>query len=309
MHLTPEEKDECKDLAQKKLLNIRFHPKYPNVACLKYSRRAFWSNAWDEHPILLRTRGLVVDWFSGRIIAEPFTKVFNYGEKEFTKTMFRDDELVVAVEKVNGFLAVATYDPIIGDFFFSTSGTFDSEYADLARKWIDNPEIHYALMRNSKLTFMFEICDPSDPHIVPEQIGAHFIGAKGKETGKQLGESHLDVIHLECSMTTHRPDWKFMTFADVKKSASTTHKEGFMVYDVPQKKGLKIKSPYYLSHKFLSRSKKKLEPLWTSPEQFQIDDDFVWLAQKIKDEFPTFEDWVALDEQQRLGVIRSYYQD
>ncbi len=49
----------------------------------------------------------------------------------------------------------------------------------------------------AKATFLFEICDPSDPHIVAEDAGAYLIGVRIQNpdgTSFMLPEGALDGI-------------------------------------------------------------------------------------------------------------------
>jgi hypothetical protein len=149
-------------------VSIRVSMRYPRLRVIKYKNRVFYDNLWT--PELREMRGLVVDedW---NIIVRPFTKVFNRFENGMD---FPLDKPVVSVRKINGFMAAITHDADHG-VVVSTTGSLDSPFVAMAEE--------YLLPLKDKLpigvTYLFEIVDPRDPHIVEETQGAYLIGARG----------------------------------------------------------------------------------------------------------------------------------
>src|SRR5574343_866850 len=140
----------------------------------KYHRKVFYDNLWHIDERLLECRGIIIDK-DRMIVQRPFKKVFNYGEN---KTLVPHDKEVIAVRKVNGFMC-AVSDVV------STTGSTTSKFVDIAKKYVHEvPSSH---------TWLFEICDESDPHIISEQYGAYLIGARDKVNGSLLSEAMLDL--------------------------------------------------------------------------------------------------------------------
>ena len=277
---------------------------FAGLSVLKYHGRVFWDNLWKRDPRLLDCRGIVVDQ-KGNVILHHFTKIFNRGEN---KTDVDPNQIVIEVQKVNGFMAGATV--YNGKWLVSTTGTLDSDYARLAKTVINfdqNPQLV-----NSKtwqgLDLMFEICDPSDPHIVYEEPGAYLIGARVKDTGQMLSESALDGL---CLPTWKRPAWRKCHFSDVLSASQTCKHEGFVVRDPESGELLlKIKSPHYLAKKFFMRGGiTKCNLIWdTDRVKKSVDEEYYPLLDYIRENY-TKDAWVAIVEQDRRTIIENFLGD
>ncbi len=217
---------------------------------VKYSNKAFYDSAWNEYPQLLQARGHIFDKKTGDIIVRPFDKVFNYRQEEAGAEVHPDD-MVVAVEKINGFLGVATVLPT-GVVIYSTTGTTSSDYAKLVRKHVSG-KMEGWFMESVHKTFLFEICDPSDPHIIPEEEGAYLIGVRDVDTGHSYTEDILDLQAI--AMGFKRPYWEFTTMEEVVSQAEDCQIEGYMVKTLDENEDYvcKLKSPYYSFIKTLAR--------------------------------------------------------
>lgn len=251
----------------------------------KYSRKVFYKNLWDEE--LVEYRGLVLD-MEDNIVSYPFTKIFNLGENGTTVPA---DMNVVCPRKVNGFMGVATWHN--GELLVSTSGTLDSDFVSLAEfKLRKQGRIEALCIDNPDYTFMFEITDPSDPHIVPEESGAWLIGARLKVLHSEL----LQEQHLESLADSYgflRPEIWRGTF---KYLPLNVKHEGWMVRCASTGETLcKIKSQYYKFTKFWMRSKKAYKIQ-------DVEEEFFPLVEKIRAEY-TEECWAALDQQERRKFI------
>lgn len=272
--------------------------KYEGLSVLKYHRKVFYNNLWHLDGRLLECRGTVVDkdW---NVIVLPFKKVFNYGENGTTVDPERE---VIIPEKINGFMAAATMTGKYG-LIISTTGTLDSEYAGLARKWIEKLNTGYMVVG---LTYLFKICDSCDPHIVEEKEGAYLIGARRLKDGYLSTEDYTDMFAL--SLGAKRPKVGMMKFKDIP----VTKKEGFMVRDAKTEEVLcKLKSPHYLSKKALQRcGKNKALKMWNNPQLFkkQLDEEFYKIFEVILDTF-TQEEYLNLTEQQRRKWIEEYFEN
>lgn len=235
-----------------KLVQRKESKRYPGLYVLKYTRKVFYDNLWEENKMLLECRGLVVD-ADYNVIVKPFTKIFNYGENG---TTIPRDELCTVVRKVNGFMACATKRSELSDnLIISTTGSLDSEHVDIAARHIKDGWKHLLFEGE---TLIFEICDPEDPHIVTEEPGAYLIGGCNSyfpsPDGQFRSHTEAELDQLSCHMNdVKRPEvYTGLRFSDVVELSRKVTHEGFMVYG-ESGQGLKIKSPYYLMLKFIAR--------------------------------------------------------
>ena len=143
-----------------------------DLTIYKYTKRVFFDNLWGEDSRLLDARGMVLDSEGNKVI-HPFTKVFNYGENGTTVPR---DQKVKWVRKVNGFMAAARW--YKDSLLVSSTGSLTSDYVKLAYRVITKDIGSNCILWKSlhEYTLLFEICDPSDPHIVAEKAGAYLIG-------------------------------------------------------------------------------------------------------------------------------------
>lgn len=275
--------------------------KYAGLSVLKYSRKVFYDNLWNIDSRLLEARGIVVDE-DDNVIVLPFKKVFNLEENN-TKVDPNTD--VVCPRKINGFMAAATMTEKYG-LIISTTGTLDSEYAELARKWIEKG---FSNKMIPKLTYLFEICDKSDPHVVKEDEGAYLIGVRSHATEDKYLLPECIVNFEAANLDYKRPDVWEGKFKDLPLDVKH---EGYMVRDSTTGETLcKIKSKHYLGKKALQRvGKTKASKMWNNPELFkqQLDEEFYKVFDKILDTF-TQEEYLSLTEQERRSWIENYFEE
>lgn len=272
------------------LVRVRPSQKHPGLFVVKYHNRVFYKNLWTRE--LQEMRGLVVDqdW---NIVVHPFTKVFNRFERGVDMPL---DTTVEAVHKINGFLGVMTNSSKWGRLY-STTGSLDSDYAVLVENWLGNIQ---TVPQN--ISWMFEIVDPSDPHIIPEQPGAYLIGARDLITGNMMTQAELDQ-HAG-NMGAKRPHHFVAKFGEVVEQCAQCQHEGFLVSGPGVE--LKLKSPYYLTKKLFARlSEKKLtgSEFWQKDPKQTLPEEYYSLVDHIQQNQQQF---AALDEQQRLTYIRDF---
>lgn len=273
-----------------------------NVFVLKYTKKVFFKSLWTVE--LENARGTVVDG-DYNIISRPFTKIYNRGERN---TDIDRDTKVVGVEKVNGFMACATWHN--GKLLVSTTGTIDSDFAMVAKTFL----IPFtAMFKNSpNLSFIFEICDPNDVHIIPEKFGVYLLGARYKtwdSLNHALSELELDLIAQIHNIM--RPSWGVGRFGDYVDDVKICKHEGFVCYTLDGKQELKMKSPYYLATKFLGRIREeRLNGLLIAKNQQQlrqiIDEEFYGIIETITADPKAF---IDLNEQERMAFVRTYFDE
>jgi len=282
--------------ANEQLISVK--KQAPNTTVLKYKNKVFYKNLWT--PELCELRGTVVD-DNFDIVQRPFTKIFNMGEKKAPK--IADSDAVSAVVKINGFMAAATIRD--GELFISTTGSIASDFSDLARNHIEKLNWH---IMDPELTYIFEICDETDPHVVPEKIGAYLLGARRKVWDSEqhtLDEEVLDMVGQ--SLGCYRPEhfW-YKTFAEAKQVVRKVKHEGFVMWTGDGRE-IKIKSPYYLTTKFFGRkTEARLESLLDDPESTKqmIDEEYYDVIDHLAINKSVF---LALNEQERFTYLREYF--
>lgn len=276
--------------------------RYPGLYVEKYTKRVFWDNLWSENPDLVESRGVVKD-ASGNVVIRPFTKIFNRGENG---TDIDRDETVLAVQKINGFMAGATYVPSVAGVVVSTTGSLDSDFVRLADKHLHSGVINY--IRDAwaetgvPTTFLFEIVDSvEDPHIIKEaKDGAYLIGARDVKNSRPYFSSNFkeevfDEVARE--MGVLRPQWNKHRFSDLVAIMPSIRHEGFCVYGQQSRTVLKMKSPYYLALKAAARIKDI-----SSLDKKRVDEEFYPLIDKLA---ACADQFNALEEQSRLDLIRA----
>ncbi len=210
---------ELRKLQENKLVQSAVNPAN-GLSLYKYSKQVFFDGLWDEHPLLLKARGLVLD-VAGNIVQHPFDKIFNYGERN-TALDLPDNTEVEAIEKLNGFLGCITKDPYSNNLLVTTTGSFDSPFVKYIESFI-TPQLRGKLLHHfSKTdeTLMFEVIHPEDnEHPIKydvNQQGLWLIGAREKHSHSQLkSESYLD--DLGNSLNLHRPKHHRTTLGEVRE--------------------------------------------------------------------------------------------
>lgn len=301
------------DLVDKKLVTKKTYTEGPfaGLSVLKYKNNVFWDNLWHTDPRLLECRGMVVD-ADNNVVIWPFTKIFNRFENG---TDLSADRLVDAARKVNGFMASAGV--YKGQLVVSTTGTLESEFAVMAKNHIisecNDIEHFIKWTANAKATFLFEICDPSDPHIIAEDAGAYLIGVRIQNpdgTSFMLPEGALDGL---ANVTKFKRPvvHQMIKFSDVVEMSKKCQHEGYVVRDpnYPFSLLLKIKSPHYLAKKFLMRGgDNKWDMIWDNPKEAKkrIDEEYYELLDHIR-EYYSKDDWAGMDSQKRRQVVEDYF--
>jgi RNA ligase len=98
-----------------------------------YTPRCVYDDGWDEFSVM--ARGLVLDEASGKVVATPFPKFFNVGERRGDVP----DLPFEAFEKLDGSLIIAFHHA--GSWRAATKGAFDSEQAVWAQTRFDAADL------------------------------------------------------------------------------------------------------------------------------------------------------------------------
>jgi RNA ligase len=208
-----------------------------------YSNRCVYENGWDDFSLL--ARGLILHPATKRIIATPFPKFFNAGERDGTIPALPFE----VFEKVDGSLGILHH--FDGAWRASTKGAFDSSQA----QWI---ETRLAQRDLSALvpgtTYLVEAVYPENRIVVRYDTAEMVLLGAYREDGSEMNADDLGEV-------ARRLDWRvarrhgFASFADLIEHAKLLPKteEGFVI---SFSDGLRLKvkgNEYRRIHALISR--------------------------------------------------------
>jgi hypothetical protein len=271
---------------------------------LRYKKKVIFDALWNDY--LEECRGTIVDG-NFNVISRPFTKIYNYGV-EARSPLFTDFTTVTAYRKVNGFMVAMTwYDD---DILVSTTGSIDSPFVAYAKEMMLHHQTwgqwQTAVRMNEGATLMFECVHPDDPHIVPEDIGMYFLGWRMNSWDSEMPGRGLDIAKawknfaLTCCSCGYAEAFD-TTVADLLALNKTVKHEGFVAY-AASGQAFKVKSPYYLVAKYVSRNP-KTDKLLTPKAKEIVDEEYYDLIDHLRENIESF---TALTEQERLDYVRRY---
>ena len=270
------------------------------IYVLKYKKKVFYDSLWNEY--IAECRGSIVDK-DFNLVTYPFTKIYNYGiEKEAPKVS--DSARVTAYRKVNGFRVACTW--YKGDVLISTTGSTDSPYVAMAREMIGDKMDRYRKICESYngYTFMFECVHKDDPHIIPEKEGMYLLGMRKNEWGSPVEANAGILMILQNAFRTNIVESFYTSMGQLLKDVKTVKHEGFVFYTEDGNVSSKLKSPYYLTSKWVARNPRtdKLVDL-NKDIKHNIDEEYYPLVDAIR---ANIVQYTAMDEQARLEWVRNY---
>ncbi len=233
-----------------------------------YKECCHYDKAWNDFTIA--ARGLILHIPSGKIVALPFPKFFNYGE------MSREiPELPFSIaEKLDGSLGVLYF--WCEEWHVNTRGSFDSLQGKWAKKWIGNNINTNEL--NTNHTYLVEIIIKENRIVINyDYEGLVLLSAFKLTNGEELDKKELDKIAISSGLK--RPeffDYTFNELLDVVKTLKA-NQEGF-VLKFSNGLYLKIKGEEYCR---VHRSISEVTPLGVWRALMNLDD-----LEKIRKKLP-----------------------
>lgn len=295
-------KDELKKYVETSGL-VNMKPAGEGIYVLKYKKKVFYDNLWNDY--IAECRGTIVD-SDFNLVAYPFTKIYNYGiEKEAPK--LAKDTKVTAFRKVNGFMVACTW--YNGDVLVSTTGSTDSPFVDMAKEmmvthmpWADW-QMAFANDDMRGLTVMFECVHPGDPHIIPEKSGMYVLGYRENEWRSEVKHDPYVLMDLARMLNCFHAESVTTNMERLEAMAKECKHEGFVFY-TDEGVSAKIKSPYYLTSKWVARNPRtdKLVDL-NKDIKHNIDEEYYGLIDAIRLNIETY---TAMNEQERLDWVRKF---
>ncbi len=298
-------KDELKKYVETSGL-VNMKPAGEDIYVLKYKKRVFYDNLWND--FIAECRGTIVDK-DFNVVTRPFTKIYNYGiEKE--APVLADDTEVTAYRKVNGFMVAMTV--YKNELLVSTTGSTANDYVDMAKEMmalhmpLEDWRLALGTADSLGTTFMFECVHPKDPHIVVENPGMYFLGWRensweSKIHGYGMLMAGVWEDFANNTLNCHAVEYFNTTIGELIKLTKTVKHEGFVFY-TEDGASAKIKSPYYLTSKWVARNPRtdKLVDL-NKDIKHNLDEEYYPLVDAIR---ANIVEYTAMDEQARLAWVR-----
>lgn len=276
-----------------------------DIFVLKYKKKVFYDNLWNDY--IAECRGTIVDK-DFNLVTYPFTKIYNYGiEKE--APVLAPDTRVTAYRKVNGFMVACTW--WNGDVLVSTTGSTDSDYVAMAKEMMlthmswEDWQLGFTKSDMDGITVMFECVHPNDPHIIPETPGMYVLGYRENTWGSKVGYNNEVLCDLAEVFNCYKPEVYETTVGNLVEQTKNVRHEGFVFY-TEDGVSAKIKSPYYLTSKWVARNPRtdKLVDL-NRDIKHNIDEEYHNLIDNIR---LNIVEYTAMTEQERLAWVRNYFE-
>jgi hypothetical protein len=291
-------KDELKEFVSNSAL-VNMRPAGDGIFVLKYKKTVFYDDLWNEY--IEHCRGTIVD-ADFNIISYPFTKIYNYGI-EARAPKLDDSVRVTAYRKVNGFMVAVTW--YKDDILVSTTGSTDSDYVNMAKEMIGvNIDRYRKICKEYEgNTFMFECCHVNDPHIVVEAPGMYLLGFRKNEYGSPIEANAGILMIMQNMFRTNIVSSSYTTLGQLKEEVRKVQHEGFVFY-TEDGVSSKIKSPYYLTSKWVARNPRtdKLVNMQADIKK-NLDEEYYPLVDAIRENIV---EYTAMDEQGRLAWVRNF---
>jgi RNA ligase len=216
-----------------------------DLVLFNYTQSAQFMRRWNWFE--LNSRGLIFNAKTGEIVARPFRKFFNYGEK----MPMPSAALIEVTEKLDGSLGILYRED--GTYRIATRGAFVSEQAQWATHYL---HAHHDLTGLAdELTLLFEIIYPDNRVVVNygDFEGLILIGARNRFYGQELYAAELDLIAQQYDFLRPKT-YDFTDPHDILDAAEqiTASEEGW-VLRYSDNERYKIKgTAYKLAHRILT---------------------------------------------------------
>jgi RNA ligase len=213
------------------------------LALYHYSSRCMYDGLWDD--VSLIARGLVLDVERGELIATPFPKFFNYGERDARLP----DEPFHAFEKLDGSLGIAYFHA--GRWQVTTKGAFGAGQA----RWAEDRLARCDLQAlDPRATYLFEIIYRENRIVVRYGYEDLVLLAGYDGDGDELDAAAINALAGQLGTRAARR-YEYTSVGDLVRAAETLDRddEGFVVRFAGGHR-IKIKgSAYRRLHAVISR--------------------------------------------------------
>jgi RNA ligase len=253
-----------------------------------YTPRCVYEDGWDDFSRM--ARGLILDEEAGRIVATPFPKFFNLGERHGTVP----DLPFEVFEKLDGSLIIVFHHR--GLWHAATKGAFDSEQALWAQERLNGADLS-ALQPGA--TYLFEAVYPENRIVIrysePEMV---MLGGYQPD-GSELSYDEIETISRQLGGHAAKRH-VFQNIPEMVANAAALPRD-YEGYVLRFSNGLRLKikgAEYRRIHALISRC----TPLamW---EALDAGDDLAAIRRDLPEEFWTDFDQIIVLLQARITAL------
>lgn len=168
-------------LVVEKYISVRPHPRFPELKIANYTPAAQGLSTLEWNDTLSKSRGLVYSSHDWEIQAIPFSKFWSWDDP---RSGALPEGIPVIYDKLDGsYLQIFDYG---GNWIVSTRGSFESDQAKWADKWIKEHLTIPTDLATRNYNFIFEVIIPEDRKVVEYDFsGLVFLGSTNKVTGRE----------------------------------------------------------------------------------------------------------------------------
>lgn len=232
---------EALDVALREGFVVRREHRFAPLAILNYTERCqYEQGAWNATT--MACRGIIYDTRDETVVARPFPKFFNHGQREAPPLDLASPAVVT--DKLDGSLGILYPDLGAGGFAVATRGAFESEQAQHATAVWEKRYSGYEPPEG--YTLLFEILFPDNRIVVDygDVDDLFLLGAVNVRTGKSLSPTHplLDgwcgprALVMECD-----------SLGDALSLTPRPNCEGVVVHVLDSDHRVKIKQEDYVA--------------------------------------------------------------
>lgn len=212
---------------------------HDGLLLFNYTAIAQYQKRWNFFERV--SRGLIMDAYSGEVVARPFDKFFNFGERE--ESIGEIDHIT---EKMDGSLGILYWNK---GYKIATRGSFTSDQAIWATEQLEKYDLNYM---SPDLTLLFEIIYPENRIVVNygDRKDLVLLAARNRFTGVYVPHEYVEQFAKLAGFNTPKT-YNFTDFKQmiVAASALSANEEGWVV---KTKDGERIKfkgEAYVLAHR------------------------------------------------------------
>ena len=222
---------------------------HDGLGILNYTDKAMYTTgAWDN-PAVRICRGLIYNPTNMEVVARPWAKFFNLGQKEVGEIHGHDE--VEVTDKCDGSLAIM-FRNLKGELQVATRGSFVSDQAVWATRYIQNNQ-HLIGQWVDDFTPLFEIIYPENRVVLSYDFSALvLLGGVWISTGKYVGPAEAaETIQWAGRITkTFR---RARSLQDALEIPPRPNAEGLVVRFLNSSLMVKIKQEDYLrAHRIIT---------------------------------------------------------
>jgi RNA ligase len=270
------------------------HPEFDDLYIYNYVEDVQFRNKWNK--ITLACRGLIVNQQTGELVARPWKKFFNFGQRDNEIDFYAPVEVT---DKMDGSLGILYQET--GDYkkwCIATRGSFASDQAEhatevLATRYYDD------LAFTQEATFLFEIVYPANRIVVNygDMDDLVLLGAVDKRYGFYHGpQAAAGMLNWQGPVTEV---FNFDNFGDALSNwPQRKGKEGVVIRSGD--KMVKLKQAEYVElHRIVTNLSPKT--IWQMLGDGKTVDD---ICREIPDEFHEYVKKIGYDLIARAGDIQ-----